>query len=850
MQFSATFSSIRGNPFLIQPHMNSKITSLAASALLGMTTLNAAGKVAPKAEPFDLREVQLLDGPFKHAQDVNHQLLLKLDVDRMLYPFRRVAGIPSPVKGSDELNFMFTGHVAGHYLSVCALDYRNTADAELKKRADHVVAVLAECQGKIGNGYIGGFPERAILAFAGIVKDPYCLHKVYAGLLDMYVLAGNRQALEVLKKAADWIDKTTSQLTELKMQGMLGHEHGGMNEVLANLYATTGEEKYLRLSQRFNHHAIIDPFAKGEDPLDRCHANTQIPKFIGVTRQYELTGEPALATIATGFWKTVTTDRSYVTGGDSEYERFTPKGYLSHFMGERTTETCNVYNMLKLTRHLFCIEPRADYTDFYERALINQILSTRHPETGGQLYYQFLQSGENKTQRPGSYWNWAFPLNLKPEDAQTNGRELTCCPCTGMESNAKYEDSIYFHTGEKELYVNLFIASALDWKAKGLTLRQETRYPAQASTKLLFSCQKPLPLILKIRRPSWATKEFQILVNGQKLAIATTPGSYAQIERTWNDGESVEVLMPMSFRMEGFADNPKRAAVMYGPLVMAGITESKNPFSVIVAKDENFLDTLKPVEGKPMEFTAPRETFRTSPVAVTDKPVVFRPLYQLVADAYAIYWDIVKPEDFQKGAAIFGSEIQRQKDLAAKTVDLVAATTNPGVITFQRMFAQNEGWLPPSVPRASEKAHDVKFSEPKKLPTKDREEAAYSKRFQSEMVFNIIGEFHSLNPGEWRSYRMKVQAEKAQHLGVRLWKTSTKELGQWLKKQGKLEILVDGQATGTCDVESLPAGQFSDVTCPLPPELIKNKAKAEVMLRVPADSSPVYGIYECRILAK
>ena len=815
-----------------------------------------ARKGALQAEPFDLRDVKLLEGPFKRAQDINHQMLLKLDVDRMLYPFRREAGLPSPVKGSDELNFMFTGHVAGHYLSACALDYRNTGDAELKKKADHVVAVLAECQAKIGNGYIGGFSERAILAFSGIVKDPslnpnvpwYCLHKVYAGLLDLYLLTGNEQALDVLKKAGDWIDKTTSQLTELRMQGMLGHEHGGMNEVLANLYAATGEEKYLRLSLRFNHHDIIDPFANGGDPLDRCHANTQIPKFIGVARQYQLTGDPALAAIATGFWNNVTADRSYVTGGDSEYERFTPKGLLSHFLGDRTTETCNVYNMLKLTRYLFSLDPKSGYADFYERALINQILSTRHPETGGQLYYQFLQSGQVKTQRPGSYWNWAFPLNATPEAAKTNGRELTCCPCTGMESNAKYEDSIYFHDGEKVLFVNLFIASVLDWKAKGLTLRQETRYPGQASTKLLFSCQKPLPLAVKVRRPLWATKAFQILVNGQKLEIASTPGSYAQIERTWKDGDTVEVDMPMSLRMEGFKDNPKRAAVMYGPLVMAGITETNNPFSVIVAKDEHFLETLKPIEGKPLEFTAPPDIFRTSPVAVADKPVVFRPLVQFVDDPYAIYWDIATPEDCQKGASVFASEIQRQKALASGTVDRVAAALNPGVTTFQRMFAQNAGWLPPNAPSASEKAHDVKFSEPKKLPRKDIEEAAYAKRFQSEMVFNIMGEFHSLNPGEWRSYQMKVLPDKAQQLVVRLWKTPARELGQWLKKQGKIEVLVEGQVVGTCDAATLPAGQFSDVSYLLSPELIKGKAKVEVLLRVPADSSPVYGIYECRVL--
>ena len=817
-----------------------------------------ADKVVAKAEPFDLREVQLLDGPFKHARDVNHQLLLKLDLDRMLYPFRREAGLPSPVKGSDELFFMFTGHVAGHYLSACALDYRNSGDAELKKRADHVVAVLAECQAKIGNGYIGGFSERAILAFVGLVQDPslnpnvpwYCLHKVYAGLLDMYLLTGNEQALEVLKKAADWIDQTTSQLPELKMQSMLGREHGGMNEVLANLYAATGEEKYLRLSQRFNHHAILDPFAKGEDPLDRNHANTQIPKFIGVARQYELTGDPDLKTIASGFWKNVTEERSYVTGGDSEYERFTPKGYLSHFLGERLTETCNVYNMLKLTRHLFCLDPQAGYSDFYERALINQILSTRHPETGGQLYFQFLQSGESKTQRPGSLWNWAFPLNLKPEDAQTNGRELTCCPCTGMESNAKYEDSIYFHNGKNELYVNLFIPSVLDWKEAGLTLRQETGYPQQGSTRLILACQKPLPLTLKIRRPWWATKEFQILVNGEKQETASSPGSYVSIERTWQNGDKLEVLMPMSFHMEGFKDNPKRAALMYGPLVMAGITEKNDPFSAIVTKDEHFLDTLKPVVGKPLEFTAPSEIFRTSPLGAAKQPVVFRPFYQFLDDAYAIYWDVVNPEDFQKAASVFETEIERQKELAPRTVDLVRAAINLEVVTFQRMFAKNEGWLPATAPSASEKAHDVKFSEPKKLPGKEREEAAYVKRFQSETVFNIPGEFHSINPGEWRSYQMKVLPNKEQELEVSLWKTANKELGKWLTKQGVLEILLNGNVIGTCDMEALPAGQFSKRVCPLSSDQLKDKKTVEVMLRVSGDSSPIYGIYECRILKK
>lgn len=836
-------------------HMNSSCTVIVFCVFSAMSL--RAG-LPLKAEPFDLRDVRLLDSPFKQAQDVTRQLLLKMDFDRLLYPFRREAGIPSPVKGPDGLNYPNTGHTLGHYLSACAQLYRSTGDAEIKKKADALVAVLAECQKKLGTGFIGGFPERAF-NFKNKPNDPpanaivpwYCLHKVYAGLLDMYTLAGNRQALDVLKKAADWADERTSELTDARMQGMLNAEHGGMNEVMANLYAVTGEEKYLRLSLRFNHHSDLDPFGKGADPFDGAHANTRIPKFIGVARQYQLTGDPVQNAIATHFWDAVTRDRTYVTGGNSLHERFTPKGYLSHFVVGWSCESCNEYNMLKLTRYLMGVDPKADYADYYERTLYNHVLSSRHPETGGQSYFQLLQSGHFKGE-PTTVFGWRYLFNEGPE-AATYGQESSCCSGSGLESTTKFADSIYFHNGEGELYVNLFIPSVLDWKGQGLTLRQETRYPEQGATKLIFTCEKPVTLKLLVRHPWWATQDFQILVNGSRQALAGTPGSYAQVERTWNTGDCVEVVMPMNLRMEGFKDNPRRAAVMYGPLVMAAATEKGNPFSAVEAKDERFLETLMSVEGKPLEFLGSPAVFRLSPLSVANKPVLFRPLYKIFGDAYSVYWDIVALADFQKMASVIEAELKRHKTMESETVDIVlcempyAGHAGEGMFTFQSYFLNQARGFPRSGQQVSERAHGIKTSNPKSSRQKGVE--AYRWMFLSEMEFNIVGDFRCLESGAWCSYQMSVLPEKEQRLEVRLWKSPFDNKGA-LFKQGVLEVVAEGQVVGSCDVGSLPAGQFSVVSCPLTAELLKGKQKVEILLRVSAEFQPVYGIYECRILTK
>jgi DUF1680 family protein len=813
------------------------------------------GPVAPQAEPFDLNAVHLLESPFKRAQETTQKLLLSIDSDLMLYPFRREAGLPSPVQGENSYFYAHTGHILGHYLSASAQLYRNTGDVAVKQKADALVATLSECQAKMGNGYLGGFPEKAILHLEGLDKDPqskadvpwYCLHKVYAGLLDMYVLAGNAQALDILKKAADWADRNLAQLKDNQVQLMLGTEHGGMNEVLANLYAITREEKYLRLSLRFNHRSMMDPFLKGQDPMDLRHANTQIPKFMGPALQYLLTGDANHKEVATRFWSSVTENRSYVTGANSLYEHFTPKGELSHFVNGWTGESCNEYNMLKLTRVLFSIDPRPEYMDYYERTLYNHVLSTRQPETGGQLYFQVLQTGHFKGE-PGGMSGWRYAFNGKTGAAGQGGGS-SCCSGSGLESNTKYTDTIYFHHGAKELYINLFIPSVLDWREAGLTLKQETNYPEEGRSRFTFSCKQAVRLAIHIRRPWWATTDFRIVVNGRPQAISGTSGSgYALVERTWQDGDKLEVIMPLSFRMEGFTDNPQRAAVMYGPLVMAGITEYRNPFSVIQASDEQFLQTLQPVEGKALEFTAPASIFRTSPFTVANRPLTLRPFYATFGDAYALYWDIVAPATFTTQSAILQAELDRIKSLDAQTVDAVFCEGNPGgtlgkgsMFTFRTYFLNDKKWLPRPAQDYSEKAHEVKAS---KVEVRRN---SYVEIYTSELFFGLLGDFRMIEPGKSCSYRLKVLPEVPQTLQVRLWKPVQSHTGS-KSGNGIMEVLLDEQLLGVVKVDALPPGQFTSVNFPLPEELTKAKNAVEVLLRVPAQSPVVGGISECRIV--
>jgi uncharacterized protein len=600
--------------------------------------------VSFQARAFDIRDVRLLDGPFQRAQGRDGQYLLSLEPDRLLHTFRLNAGLPSdaqPLAGWEAPSGELRGHFIGHYMSACAMMYAATGDTRYKDNALKVVKGLAEVQAKLGDsGFLAAWPETFIdrvEARQRVWAPYYTLHKIFAGLEDVYEYCDDAQALEVAKRMGDWAIARNSKLTDAQMQNMLGEEHGGMNEVLANLYAFTGEEKYLALSLRFNHLRFIDSLAKGVDNLDGNHANTQFPKFIGAARQYELTGKEDMQKAATNFWNFVVHERSYVIGGNSDGEQFSPKAHLSTALGQSTTETCNTYNMLRLTRHLYAWEPKVEYADFYERGLFNQILGSQHPEDGGRMtYYYRLRSGSTKDYRgPNSF---------------------VCCAGTGIENHAKYGDSIYFRDGVKTLFVDQFIASELNWREAGVKLRQETRYPDEASTKLTLTASPAGEWTMQVRRPAWTEKGFTLKVNGQAVP-ETKAGSYVVVKRTWKAGDVVEVQMPFQLHTEGFQDDPNRRAVMNGPIVLAAIVPTtavpaapatrggrgapdtnQAKFPKVKSESGAFLNAMKPVAGKPNTFAASAEAIQW-PEGATPGALEFEPLYKISDERYMVYFD-------------------------------------------------------------------------------------------------------------------------------------------------------------------------------------------------------------------
>ena len=762
------------------------ISSVQADPLADTQSKVKVQPVTPfKAQAFALQDVRLLDGPFKHAMELDCKYLLSLDTDQLLHTFRLNAGLPStakPLGGWEEPKGELRGHFTGHYLSACALMYGSTGDEAVKAKGNAVVAGLAECQAKFPSGYLSAYPEEffdRVEARKRVWAPYYTLHKIYAGLLDMYVYCGNQQALDVCTKFADWVIARNAKLTDEQMQKMLGEEHGGMNECLANLYGLTGEEKYLKIAKRFNHQDLVGPFSRRQDNLTGKHANTQIPKFIGTAREYELTGDDSLKTASLYFWEVVAKERSYVIGGHSDGEMFSAKEKLSTAFGPSTTETCNTYNMLKLTRHLFCWNPLVEYADFYERALFNHVLASQNPRDGMTCYYVPLRAGSRKTYctTHDSFW---------------------CCTGTGVENHAKYGDSIYFHDAAKTLYVNLFIASELNWQGRGVKLRQETRYPEEGATKLVFTCDKPVELDLKIRHPWWAERGLTVSVNGSEAIKLNSRGGdgWASLSRSWKSGDTIEVTMPFSLRTEGFKDNPRRFAFLNGPVVLSAQIDTRKPFPALVAADGQLLASLQPVAGQPNTFTGPADVFRI-PGDTSGAGPTLEPFYKMHGNRhYMVYFDNFTPEQWQAKQAEYAADLAKRKALEARTVDRV----NPGE-------EQNE-----------------------------RDHQLQSERSNA----GGFGDQKYRHAGDgWFSWELKVLPDQAQDLCVTYWGSDA---------GGRdFDILVDGEKLATEKLSGKKPGQFYEQLYPLTAAQTKGKTKLTVKFQAhPRNTAG--GVFGCAIL--
>ena len=634
-----------------------------------------------------LSDVKLLDGPFKHARDLNIQTLLKYDVDRLLAPYLKEAGLTPKAKSYPNWDGL-DGHIGGHYLTAMAMNYAATGNAECKKRMEYMIAELKACQdaNAINNpdwgvGYAGGMPNsKAIWSklktgnfsiYFSSWAPWYNLHKMYAGLRDAWLYAGSEEAKNIFLKFCGWGIDITSGLTDDQMQTMLGAEHGGMDEIFADAYQMTSDEKYLTAAKRFSHKALLEPMAAGNDNLDNKHANTQIPKVIGFQRIAELTNDKTYITAASFFWETVTKNRSLAFGGNSRKEHFPGIKTCSDFVNDvEGPESCNSYNMLKLTEDLFRAYKSAEYIDYYERTLYNHILSTQNPENGGYVYFT--------PARPRHYRVYSAP-----------NEAMWCCVGTGMENHGKYNQLIYTHQKDS-LFLNLFIPSELNWREKGIKIKQETNFPYEEKTELTIT-EGSSSFTMMMRYPSWVNDgALEVKVNGKAVSVTAHPSSYFAIDRLWKSGDVVEIILPMHNTIEQLPNVPEYIAFLHGPILLGAETGTED-LAGLIADDSRWgqtpsgkrlpidkapiliednlskiTDELVPVKDKPLTFTVPRLKM------INPIKVLMEPFYRIHDARYMMYWMTLTSTQYHKYLDSIAADEKVKLELENRTVDFVA----------------------------------------------------------------------------------------------------------------------------------------------------------------------------------
>jgi DUF1680 family protein len=754
-------------------------------------------KIAPvvdmKAWSFNLCDVKLLDGsPFKNAMDKDAAYLLEIEPNRLLHRFYANAGLPTKgeVYGGWESEGV-SGHSMGHYLSAISIFYVTSGNPEFKKRSDYIVGELERCQNARKTGYVGAIPNEDSIfgnVAKGIIKSGgfdlnggwspwYTVHKVMAGLVDAYLYCDNGKALQVVVKMADWTGEIMKNLTEEQRLKMLNCEYGGMQDVLSNIYSITGNRKYLDLSYKFDDEFVMGQLAKEIDPMPGKHSNTNVPKAVGAARRYEITGLEKDKTISSFFWKTMVHHHSYVIGGNSSYEYCGEAGKLNDRLSDNTCETCNTYNMLKLTMHLFCINPDQELADYYERALYNHILASQNPEDGMMCYFVPLRMGTQK--------QFSDKFNT-----------FTCCVGTGMENHGKYVESIYYQAKDGGLYVNLFIPSVLNYKEKGVVVKQETAFPQDNSIKLSFTAKTPVTFPVYLRNPKWAGNGLQVKVNGKILKTTVNESGFLVVNRKWKTGDVVVVSVPMTLRTESMPDNPNRVAILNGPIVMAGQLGTVAPdpvvgIPVLLTNDRDISNWIKPVAGE-------KQRFKMQDVGRPFDPIL-KPFYQTYKEFYSVYFDFFTQAEWVTRQADYEAEKIRQSEIEKNTID-----------NFRI------GEMQP------ERDHNLKASE---------------RSYVDEALGRTGREARGAN---YFSFEMKVQPGVANSLLLTY-------IGD--DKNRKFDIKVDGTLLATVDWKGGETGKFYDFEYPLPAGIIAGKTTINV--RIEANYNATAGrVFGCRTIKK
>lgn len=764
-------------------------------------------------QTFSLSDVSLLESPFKHARDLNIKVLLEYDVDRLLSPYLKEAGLKPKAPGYPNWEGL-DGHVGGHYLSALAMNYASTGDAECKKRMDYMISELKACQeantkhhADWGRGYVGGVPNSAQIwstlkvgdfkAYHASWVPWYNIHKMYSGLRDAWTYAGNETARDMFLTFCDWAIDITSGLNETQMREMLAMEHGGMNETLADAYKISNDKRYLDAAKRFSHKALLEPLSKRVDNLDNKHANTQVPKAVGFQRIAELSPEKQYADAGSFFWETVTTNRSLAFGGNSRREHFPAVAACDDFVNEAEgPETCNTYNMLKLTENLFRMKPSAHYVDYYERALYNHILSTQHPQSGGYVYFT--------PARPRHYRVYSTP-----------NEGMWCCVGSGMENHSKYNQFIFTKLNDS-LFVNLFIPSEVNWSGKKVKLSQTTKFPFEEEVNINVT-EGRSKFTLMIRYPFWVkVGALKITVNGKVYSHSSAPSSYVAITRNWKKGDHVKVHLPMHTRIEHLQNVPNYVALLHGPILLGAKTGTEDLRGLfandgrwahiasgerlpvdqapIIIEDnlKELGSKLKPVAGKPLTFTTENVEM------VNSTSLVLEPFFQIHDARYMMYWLALSKDEYKAYLDSLRQEETKKLAIQNRTIDYVAP-----------------GEQQPEVDHSME--HD-----------KSRSGSAHDAFFREA------------RDGGHFSYLLSTEGKTGLSLMVRYWGA------EWGSR--KFEIYVDDHKL----VEEDNTGRwnqskFFDITYPIPAEALNGKKSIRVKFQA-APGSTAGGVFYVRLL--
>ena len=794
-----------------------KRTMLVGRISFTMMMLLSVGSIEAQdrlyADEFPIGDVTLLDGPLKKARDLNIQTLLQYDCDRLLAPYLKEAGLTSKAKAYPNWDGL-DGHVGGHYLTAMAINAAATGNAECRRRMEYMISELQACADANnknhpdwGKGYVGGMPnsERIWSTFKkgnfetyfGSWAPFYNLHKMYAGLRDAWVYCGNEQAKTLFLGFCDWAIDLTSGLSNVLMEQMLNNEHGGMNEVLADAYAITKDKKYLDVAKRFSHRRLLVRMSQRQDNLDNMHANTQVPKVVGFERISELSGDEVYHNAANFFWDIVTGERSLAFGGNSRREHFPSKEACMDFINDIDgPETCNTNNMLKLTEEMHRRNPEARYADYYELATFNHILSSQHPEHGGYVYFT--------PARPRHYRNYSAP-----------NEAMWCCVGTGMENHGKYGQFIYTKKSDN-LFVNLFVASELNWKEKGVTLRQETGFPYSETSKITIAQGKG-QFTLQVRYPGWVKPgAFQVKVNGKPVSIVTGPSSYVAISRQWKKGDVVDITFPMYNSIKYLPNEPQYIALMHGPILL-GMKTGTEDLAHLVADDSRFgqyasgkklpineapilinnsiediANQLQPIAGKPLHFTLTTKMEN----AIRNE---IQPFFEIHDARYMMYWLALSEDNYRSYLSNLEKAERDRQELEARTVDKV----QPG----------------------------------EQQPETDHKmETDQSQVGNSNDVF-----YRDARDGHYFSYLMQTGGQTDLDLRLKYW-----GVGEW--KTHEFDIFVDDVLVKEVNnTGKYRISEFKYETYPIPAELLKDKQQVRVKF-VAKPGKQIGEIYEVRLV--